>query len=488
MTGRSRRSKRCHQRHKGFHVQQLIVPVIICGGAGSRLWPASRESFPKQFIALLGEQSMFQKTLGRVGGPLFSEPVIVTHADFRFLVASQLMQMGMQATILLEPARRESGPAIAAAAAFVEARSPGARMIVLPSDHLVLDEVSFLSAVTTAATAADKGRIVTFGMIPDHPATGYGYIQPGEASAAGIAAVARFVEKPDAATAERYISEGYLWNSGMFMFASDVLLTELSKFEPEIVDAARSSVAKSEQDMSFTRLDAKSFEKAPKKSIDYALMERTKLASVVPASFGWSDVGNWSSVHDASPKDEAGNAARGEVAVLDSRNNYVQTDGPLTVLIGVDDLVVIVENDAVMVAHRDRAEAVKGAFERLKATGHRSVTSSLRVYRPWGYYQTLDLGSRFQVKRILVDPGQKLSLQSHHHRAEHWVVVQGTAVVTRDKDEILLRENESIYLPLGCVHRLANPGRIPLEIVEVQSGSYLGEDDIVRYEDDYRRT
>lgn len=468
-------------------MQHPIVPVIICGGTGARLWPASRESFPKQFITLLAEQSMFQKTLSRVSGPLFAEPVIVTHADFRFLVASQVMQMGMNASILLEPARRDSGPAVAAAAAFVEAHLPGAHMIVLPSDHLVLDKGSFLSAVKSAAAAADEGRIVTFGMIPNYPATGFGYIQPGEASASGVKSVSRFIEKPDAVSAQYYIDQGYVWNSGMFLFSSEAFLAELGTFEPEMVEAVRSAVAKAERDIDFMRLDAEAFGRSPKKSIDYALMERTTLASVVLASFGWSDVGNWSSVYAASPKDDAGNATRGEVALFQSRNNYVQTDGPLTALIGVDDLVVIVENDAVMVTRRDQAEAVKGAFERLKATGHRSVTSSLRVHRPWGYYQTLDLGSRFQVKRILVDPGQKLSLQSHHHRAEHWVVVQGTAVVTRDKDEILLRENESIYLPLGCVHRLANPGKIPLEIVEVQSGSYLGEDDIVRYEDDYKR-
>lgn len=466
---------------------ELMVPVIICGGAGSRLWPASRESFPKQFIALLGEESMFQKTLSRVRGPLFAEPVIVTHADFRFLVASQMMQMGMQGSLLLEPARRESGPAIAAAAAFVEARHPGACMIVLPSDHLVLDEPGFLAAVAKADEAARSGRIVTFGMVPDHPATGYGYIQPGEATGAGVHSVARFVEKPDAATAERYIRDGYVWNSGMFLFRSDAFLAELGGFEPEMVEAAKAAISGAEEDLGFVRLDAEAFGRAPKKSIDYALMERTRRASVVPASFGWSDVGNWSSVHAASPKDAAGNAASGEVALVDSRNNYVQTTGPLTVLIGVEDLVVIVENDAVMVAHRDKAEAVKGAFEQLKTQGHRSVSASLRVYRPWGYYQRLDLGGRYQVKRILVDPGQKLSLQSHHHRAEHWVVVQGTALVTRDKEELLLRENESVYLPLGCVHRLVNPGKIPLEIVEVQSGSYLGEDDIVRYEDVYKR-
>lgn len=463
-----------------------IVPVIICGGAGSRLWPASRESFPKQFIALLGEESMFQKTLARVKGPGFTAPVIVTHADFRFLVASQMLQIGMQGDIMLEPMRRESGPAIAVAAAFVEARHPGAKMLVLASDHLVLDEQAFQRAIATGADGASAGRIVTFGMVPDHPATGYGYIQPGAAETA-VKPVARFVEKPDAATAQRYISEGFLWNSGMFLFRADALLAELARFEPAIVDAASKAVALAQEDIGFVRLDAAAFEAAPKKSIDYALMEKTTLASVVPASFGWSDVGNWASVWTASPHDDGGNATSGAVELFDSTDCYAQTSGPLTVLIGMKDAVVIVEDDAVMVAHRSQAEAVKGAFEKLKAARHPSVTSSRRVYRPWGYYQTLDLGERFQVKRILVDPGQKLSLQSHHHRAEHWVVVQGTALVTRDKDEIMLRENESIYLPLGCVHRLVNPGKIPLEIIEVQSGSYLGEDDIVRYEDIYAR-
>lgn len=464
-----------------------IIPVIVCGGAGSRLWPASRESFPKQFIALIGEQSMFQKTLSRITGPDFAAPVIVTHEDFRFLVQSQLLAMGVKGEILLEPMRRDSGPAIAAAAAFVEARHPGATMLVLPSDHLVMDTDAFREAVLRGADAAAQGRIVTFGMIPDQPATGFGYIQPGAALHEGVHGVERFVEKPDAETATRYIRDGYLWNSGMFLFRADAFLAELGGFEPAMVDAAKASVAQADGDIGFMRLNAEAFALAPKKSIDYALMEKTRLAAVAPASFGWSDVGNWSSVWEASPQDEAGNAKSGEVELLDSRNCYVQTHGPLTVLVGMEDTVVIVEDDAVMVASRDKAEQVKKAFETLKARNHRSVVSSLRVYRPWGYYQTLDLGTRFQVKRILVDPGQKLSLQSHHHRAEHWVVVQGTAMVTRDKDEILLRENESIYLPLGCTHRLVNPGKIPLEIIEVQSGSYLGEDDIVRYEDIYAR-
>lgn len=467
-------------------MSDLIVPVIICGGAGSRLWPASREAFPKQFIALLGEQSMFQKTLSRVKGADFTAPVIVTHDDFRFLVASQMLAMGMQGDMLLEPMRRDSGPAIAAAAAFVQANHPGASMMVLASDHLVLDEPAFQAAIRTGAGAAKAGRIVTFGMIPDQPATGYGYIQP-TASEGAVRTVERFVEKPDADTAARYIAEGYLWNSGMFLFRADAFLAELGRFEPEIVKAATDAVALAQTDIGFVRLDAAAFESAPKKSVDYALMEKTTLASVVPASFGWSDVGNWSSVWEASPRDDKGNVASGEVELFDSTNCYVQTSGPLTVLIGMEDAVVVVEDDAVMVTHRSRAEAVKGAFETLKRASHPSVISSRRVYRPWGYYQTLDLGERFQVKRILVDPGQKLSLQSHHHRAEHWVVVQGTAIVTRDKEEVLLRENESIYLPLGCVHRLVNPGKIPLEIIEVQSGSYLGEDDIVRYEDIYAR-
>lgn len=464
-----------------------ITPVIICGGAGSRLWPASRESFPKQFIALLGERSMFQQTLGRVAGPAFGPPVIVTHSDFRFLVASQMLQLGVAGDILLEPTRRDSGPAIAAAAAFVEARDPGATMLVLPSDHLVMDGAAFSAAIDRGSGAAGAGRIVTFGMVPDHPATGYGYIQPGPAGEDGVSPVARFVEKPDAGTASRYIGEGFLWNSGMFLFRTDVFLAELGRFEPDMVAAAQGAVSGSTIDLGFVRLAEQAFGQAPKKSIDYALMERTGLASVAPASFGWSDVGTWASVWKASPKDEAGNATSGTAALFDSRDCYVQTSGPLTALIGMEDVVVIVEDDAVLVTKRDRAEQVKTAFESLKAGAHPSVSSSRRMYRPWGYYQTLDLGERFQVKRILVDPGQKLSLQSHHHRAEHWVVVQGTALVTRDKEEVLLRENESIYLPLGCVHRLVNPGKIPLEIIEVQSGAYLGEDDIVRYEDVYNR-
>ena len=365
-------------------------------------------------------------------------------------------------------------------------KNPSATLLVLASDHLILEEAAFQRAVTAASEAAGEGRIVTFGIVPDEPATGYGYIQPGEAASA-VKPVVRFVEKPDADTATRYIADGYLWNSGMFMLRADAFLDELAKFEPEMVEAAKAANAAAKDDLGFHRLDEAAFERAPKQSIDYALMERTALASVLPASFGWSDVGNWNSVWSASQKDAAGNVSGDKVELLDSRNCYVQTAEQLTVLVGMEDAIVIVEDDAVMVADRNRAEDVKKAFEKLKASNAPSVVSSRRVYRPWGYYQTLDLGARFQVKRILVDPGHKLSLQSHHHRAEHWVVVHGTALVTRDKEEIMLRENESIYLPLGCVHRLVNPGKIPLELIEVQSGTYLGEDDIVRYEDVYKR-
>jgi mannose-1-phosphate guanylyltransferase/mannose-6-phosphate isomerase len=464
-----------------------IVPVVICGGAGTRLWPASRESLPKQFIPLLGELSMFQATLQRVRGPAFAPPLIVTHTDFRFLVESQMKALGVEGTIVLEPARRDSGPAIAAAAVMVERTSPGALALVLPSDHLVTDVPAFVAAVERATPAATAGRIVTFGMLPDRPHTGYGYIKPAGEIAPGVKAVDRFVEKPDAPTAARYIAEGHLWNGGIFLFRAADFLAELDRFEPDMVRAASLSAEQAAHDLGFVRLDAEAFAGAPKKSIDYAVMERTDKAAVVPAAFGWSDVGSWSSVWDVSSKDAEGNSARGEVEFLDSRNCLARTEGPLTVVLGLEDVVVLVEDDAVLVARKDRTEDVKRAVEKLKARGHASVTTSRKAYRPWGYYQVLDLGERFQVKRIVVEPGGKLSLQSHLHRAEHWVVVRGTALVTRDGTETMLRENESVFIPLGTVHRLANPGRIPLELIEVQSGAYLGEDDIVRYEDVYNR-
>jgi mannose-1-phosphate guanylyltransferase/mannose-6-phosphate isomerase len=466
--------------------EQRIVPIVIAGGAGTRLWPASREALPKQFIPLLGDASMFQTTLDRVAEG-FAAPVVVTHADFRFLVERQMGARGMAGTILLEPARRDSAPAIAAAALAVERARPGALALVLPADHLVADVAGFSAAVARGRAAAEAGRIVTFGMRPDRPHTGYGYIAPGEELFPGVHAVARFLEKPDAVKAAALIAEGALWNAGMFLFRAADLLAELTRLEPAIVEAVAASLDGATTDLGFTRLDPAAFARAPRISVDYAVMERTGRAAVAPASFGWSDVGNWAAVWDASPQDAAGNVTAGDVELVDVRGSLVRTSGPLTVVVGVEDAVVLVENDAVLVARREGAESVKRAVERLKARGHDAVLASRRVDRPWGYYEQLDRGDRFQVKRIVVQPGGRLSLQSHVHRSEHWVVVRGTARVTRDGEDVLLRENESIYLPLGAVHRLANPGRIPLEIIEVQVGSYLGEDDIVRYEDQYNR-
>lgn len=464
-----------------------IVPVLLCGGAGTRLWPASREALPKQFIPLIGSCSTFHMTLERVSGGRFSEPLVVTNDDYRFLVEAQMREANRPGSVLLEPVRRDSGPAILAAAHYVKNTLPNALALVLAADHLINDIEGFLAAVDTAVQSASGGSIVTFGMIPDRPHTGYGYISPGEALSDGVRKIARFVEKPDAATAARYIGEGYLWNSGMFLFDPAIMLAEAAIHAPDMVGPTGEAVAKAKRDLGFIRLDEASFSQAPKRSIDYAVMEKTSAAAVVPAAFGWSDVGNWQAVWEASPQDENGNHLVGPAMAIDSRNCLVRSTDQLAVVVGLENVVVDVEGDAVIVLDRTKSEMVKAVVETLKAEKHPSVTSSRRVYRPWGYYQTLDLGERFQVKRIMVKAGAKLSLQSHMHRAEHWVVVKGTALVTRDNDDIILRENESIYLPLGVRHRLTNSGRIPLELIEVQTGSYLGEDDIIRYEDVYNR-
>ncbi len=430
---------------------------------------------------------MFQKTLERVRDCGLRDPVIVTHEEFRFSVRRQMDSVGVSGAILLEPVRRDSGPAIAAAARFVQTRAADALVLVLASDHLITDLDAFRSAVARAAAAAATGRIVTFGMIPDRPHTGYGYVKPGAGLHDGVHAAERFVEKPDAPTAARYIAEGYLWNSGMFLFRADAFLAELGRLAPTMAESASRAVMLARPDFDFIRLDAGAFAQAPKVSIDHAVMEKTTMAAVVRAAFGWSDVGSWAAVWAASTRDTNGNSTRGDVEVLDSRNCHVQSAGPLTVVIGMSDAVVVVEDDAVMVASRDMSEKVKPVVEKLKQQGHAAATRSRRTQRPWGYYHTLDLGKRYQVKRIVVDPGARLSLQSHAHRAEHWVVVSGAAVVTVDGQERCLMENESAFIPRGAVHRLANPGKVPLELIEVQSGAYLGEDDIVRYEDAYKR-
>ena len=467
-----------------------VIPVLMCGGAGTRLWPVSRESMPKQFVALIGERSTFQQTLARVSDPdVFGRPIVITSADFRFIVAEQLRALEIEADIVLEPMRRDSGPAVAVAAALAERRDPQAAVLVLAADHVVRKPEQFVAACRSAAAAVATGRIVTFGIRPTAPATSYGYIRPGaKLNGAAVFAVDAFVEKPDAATATRYVSENYLWNSGNFMFRADVMLDEIARFEPAMAEAARGAVAQLTKDLDFLRLAAEPFARAPKKSIDYAVMERTSLAAVVPADMAWSDVGSWDAVWDNLPHDQAGNAVSENALVLEGRNNLVRSeDGVLTAVIGVDDLVVVTTADAVLVTSRAKAESVKALVEQLKAQNRREAVEHRRIYRPWGYYQGVDIGARYQVKRIVVKPGARLSLQKHFHRAEHWVVVRGTAEVTVGSETRVVHENESAYIPIGSVHRMANPGKIPLELVEVQVGSYLGEDDIQRIEDTYGR-
>ena len=469
---------------------ELLTPVIMCGGAGTRLWPVSRESMPKQFVPLIGDRSTFQQTIERVRDPeLFARPIVITNGDFRFIVAEQLREIDAQADIVLEPMRRDSGPAVAVAAALAEQRDPGTTVLVLAADHLIRDGQEFRAACRSAAKAAAEGLIVTFGIRPTSPATNYGYIRPGAKLNGGASlAVEAFVEKPDAATAARYLAEHYLWNSGNFTFRANIMLNEIESFEPAMADAARAAVAGATRDLDFTRLAAEPFARAPRKSIDYAVMERTKLAAVVPADMGWSDIGSWSAVWKGLDHDAAGNATSGPVVVLDSRNSLVRADdNVLTAVIGVDDIIVVATGDAVLVAARDKAEEVKALVEQLRAQNRREAVEHRRIYRPWGYYQGVDAGGRYQVKRIMVKPGARLSLQKHFHRAEHWVVVIGTAEVTIGEAISTVHENESVYIPIGGVHRLANPGKIALELIEVQVGSYLGEDDIVRLDDVYGR-
>jgi mannose-1-phosphate guanylyltransferase / mannose-6-phosphate isomerase len=467
-----------------------IVPVIMCGGAGTRLWPVSRESMPKQFVTLIGRESTFRQVLARISNPeLFARPIVITNADFRFVVAEQLRESGIEADIVLEPMGRDSGPAVAVAAVLALARDREALVLVLASDHVIRKPDEFREVCERAAVAAAEGRIVTFGIAPTYAATSYGYIRPGEKlNGAFVHAVEAFVEKPDAATAEGYVADRYLWNSGNFLFHAATMLGEIEHFEPAMAEAAKAAVAGLTRDLDFLRLAAEPFARAPKKSIDYAVMERTKLAAVVPADLGWSDVGSWSTVWDVLDHDAAGNATDGPVVMLDSRNSLVRSDeSVLTTVVGLDDVIVVSTADAVLVVARGKAEQVKELVGKLKAQNHRAAVEHRRIYRPWGYYQDVDLAARYRVKRIVVKPGSTLSLQKHFHRSEHWVVVHGTAEVTVGTEVNSVHENESIYIPIGSVHRLANPGKIPLELIEVQVGSYLGEDDIVRLDDVYGR-
>ncbi|QCI63199.1 mannose-1-phosphate guanylyltransferase/mannose-6-phosphate isomerase [Phreatobacter stygius] len=474
--------------------QVRIVPVILSGGAGTRLWPSSREAYPKQFLPLLGDRSTFEDTLARVADPkVFTDPVVVTGEDFRFLVADQLARAGVTGRILLEPMRRDSGPAIAVAAELIRASDPNAVMLVLAADHLVTDSAAFAATARAGLDAAQAGALVTFGIKPNQPATGYGYIRPGDMMDGRVRMVAAFVEKPDAETAEKFLADGYLWNSGNFLFRADVFLGELQRYEPEIADVAAKVAAATRVDhaggISFERIDREIFATSPAKSVDYAVMERTDRAAVIEADYAWSDLGSWNALWEMSPKDADGNAARGAVSLTDTRNSFVASEDIHTAVIGLDDVAVITTKDAVLVARRGVANELKALVGALRADDatRRLADEHTRVLRPWGSYEGIDRGARFQVKRIVVKPGARLSLQKHFHRSEHWIVVSGTATVEVDGAAKILRENESTYIPLGAWHRLSNEGRIDLELIEVQSGSYLGEDDIVRSEDDYKR-
>ena len=471
--------------------EQRIVPVILSGGSGTRLWPVSRESFPKQLWPLISDRTLMQETALRAAGPGFAPPIVVCNQEHRFLIAEQLRAAGIKnARILLEPVGRNSAPAIAAAAVLVAETDPDAVLWMMAADASITDAGALRIALGHAEQAARAGYVVTFGMQPTAPETGYGYIEIGQklADAPGVHAVARFLEKPDAATAAQFVQGGrHLWNSGMFVFTAATLLRELEHHAPDLLPGVRQSVADRQTDLDFIRLGVDAFSACPSISLDYAVAERTSHAAVVPASLGWSDVGSWSALWELGDKDANGNVALGDVVLEGASNCYVRSDGMLAAVVGLKDAVVVVTEDAVLAMDRAHAQDVKKIVDRLKAAGRAEATMHNRTYRPWGFYESLTQGDRFQVKRIVVEPGRKLSLQSHYHRAEHWVVVNGTARVTRDQDIVILRENESIYLPLGCVHRLENPGKIPLTLIEVQSGAYLGEDDIVRIEDTYGR-
>lgn len=465
-----------------------IVPVILSGGSGTRLWPLSREAYPKQFLPLVTDDTMLQATWKRVSSIAGAAPIVVANQEHRFMAAEQLRECkAVPQALILEPVGRNTAPAIAIAALQALAKAEDALLLVLPSDHVVRDDRAFHTAVKHAAVAAEAGKLVTFGVVPMTAETGYGYIKAGNAGET-VRGVERFVEKPDLATAQQYLASGdYFWNSGMFLFKASRYLAELQALRPEILSACRAALDKAARDEDFIRLDADAFASCPSDSIDYAVMEKTADAAVVALDAGWSDVGSWSALWDVSDKDADGNACHGDVIALDCSNSYAY-GSRLIAMVGLKDIVVVETDDAVFVGHKDRVQDVKEVVGRIKREGRSEAAAHRKVYRPWGAYDSIDNGARFQVKRITVKPGATLSLQMHHHRAEHWIVVSGTAEVTRGDDVLLLTENQSTYIPLGVTHRLKNPGKLPLELIEVQSGSYLGEDDIVRFEDQYGRS
>ena len=448
----------------------------------------SRDALPKQFLPLIGDKSTYQETLLRVRDAMFAPPIVITGPNFHFFARRQAEEIGVEATIIIEPMRRDSGPAIAAATMLASRRDLKAVVLALAADHIIPDVEAFRATCRAGLVAAEAGRIVTFGIKPTEPKTSYGYILPGEAIGDGVCAVKSFVEKPNAETAARYVRDGYLWNSGNFLFRAAVLLSELKRLEPDMASAVDAAVANASNDLGFLRLESGAFSRAPQKSIDYAVLERTDLAAVALGNFRWSDIGSWDALFDITSRDAAGNVLQGSVMTMDAKNCIVHSNDRLTAVVGVNDLVVVSTTDAVMVIPRARAQDVRELVSKLKTEKRREATDHKRAHRPWGYYETIDAGDRFQVKRIVVIPGGVLSLQKHRHRAEHWVVVRGTAEVTIGEKVRAVHENESVYIPIGSVHRLANKGKIPLELIEVQTGSYFGEDDIERLDDVYKRT
>ncbi len=469
-----------------------IHPVILSGGSGTRLWPLSRAALPKQLLPLASDKSLLQDTVSRLTGMTeMAAPLMVCNVEHRFMIAEQMRQIGsVPHAIVLEPVGRNTAPAITVAALMLSRDDPDALMLVLPADHLIDDIAAFHVAIRTAADAAMNGHLATFGIVAATPEIGYGYIRKGQPlpDAAGAFQVAAFVEKPDLATAQQYVASGdYFWNSGMFLFRAADFLEELQALRPDILDASRAALDAATPDLDFVRLDPAAFEACPSESVDYAVMEHTRRAAMVPADMAWNDIGAWSALWDVAAKDEQGNASRGDVMLENARNNFVRAETRMVAMLGVSDLVVVETADVVLVAQKDQVQDVKKLVDRLKAEKRCEHLIHKQVFRPWGWYEGIDAGDRFQVKRIMVKPGEKLSLQKHHHRAEHWVVVSGTASVTCGDAVMLLTENQSTYIPLGTTHRLENPGKVDLHIIEVQSGSYLGEDDIVRFEDVYKR-
>lgn len=465
--------------------------VIMAGGSGSRLWPSSRGLYPKQFLSIAGENTMLQETLVRLVGIAVGQTSVICNEEHRFIVAQQAQEVDAELNaIILEPVGRNTAPAIALAAfeALDSAPNTSPLLLVMAADHVIADVAAFHTAVAEAKVQAEAGKLLTFGIVPESPHTGYGYIQSGDKLAQGAYTVSRFVEKPDSETAQSYVESGdYFWNSGMFLFSAEVYLAELKSYRPDIYDACEKAFLGRSRDADFLRVDSDAFRACPDESVDYAVMEKTSKAAVVPLSAGWSDVGAWSSLWDIGEKDSSGNVVSGDVLTHDTHNSYLRAEHRLLATVGLDNVVVVETNDAVLVADKSQVQDVKKIVETLKQQQRSEVLHHRHVYRPWGVYDSIDHGERYQVKRITVQAGAKLSLQMHHHRAEHWIVVSGTARVTRGEETFLVAENQSTYIPVGVKHSLENPGKIPLELIEVQSGSYLGEDDIERFEDCYGR-